>query len=105
MLDSEEAKQERIDSQGPDGKTSLTGIDGFRNEEVSDKADGVKKRHEEDQVCDDPIEECCEPAHGVCLLSQSLVCPEDAFTKAWPWTPSLQWELHECYRRIISLSR
>ena len=69
MLDSEETEQKRIDHQGLHGKIACTGIDGFGNDEVTDKADGVEKRHEENQVCNDPKEECCDSAHGVCLLS------------------------------------
>ena len=43
----------------------------------------AEKRHEENQVCSEPIEERCDPTHCVFLLSQSLICPED-----WLWTSS-----------------
>src|SRR5205807_167033 len=57
VLDREQSEQQHIDDEARDRRTRDARIDGLRDDQVSDEADGIKKADEKQRVSADPVKD------------------------------------------------
>jgi hypothetical protein len=70
VLNGEQPEQQQIDGQGRADRPGLAAVDRFRDRQVADEGDGVKKRCNENEIGDRAIKKGSDPGHDEILRAR-----------------------------------